>query len=65
MSLDVTIDTGKVGLIDHRELEFLGIGGGAGASGNVEVESALKDGCVGDGIDGRKGEEDQGFLEAP
>lgn len=37
--------------------------GGRGAGGNVEVEGALEDGGVREGVDGVEGEEEEGFLE--
>lgn len=73
MASNIGIDAGKIGLVDHREFEFL-CGSGRvrfvtivdrGLDGKVEVEGTLKDGGVGDGGDGGEGEEDERFFEHP
>lgn len=73
MPLDVSVDTREIRLVEHGELEVeravFGLGswrrgrGGGRAGGEVEVEGALEDGGVGDGVDGVEGEEEERFLE--
>ena len=64
MSPYVSVNAGEIGLVEHGELEFLGFFGGYGCR-DYEVKGSLEDGRVGDRVDGVKGEEFEGFFEAP
>lgn len=63
MTFHISVYTCKVGLVYHREFELLGVVRG-GPGSEVEIEGALEDGGVGNGVDVVEGEELEGFLEA-
>lgn len=62
MPSDIAVYACEISLVDHRELDFFAFVGG-GENSYVEVEGALEDGCVRDGVDGVEGEEFEGLFE--